>query len=855
MHLIKVNKIMKKRIGVFVCDCGTNIAAVVDVPAVTEHAGTLGDVVLAEEGRWICAVDYLDKLKEFVEEHSLDRVVVACCTPRTHEQIFRSALEEAGLNPNLLEFVSIREQCSWVHKSEPEEATSKAKNLVEMAVAKARLLEPAEPIRIPVGGTAMVVGGGPAGLTAAAALADNGFKVVLVERSEQLGGRLNELDVLAPSDRHASEVLEALLGRGKSNDLINIYTETELTGVTGYVGNFKAQLNKTNGTEHELDVATIILATGMQVLEPEGLCGDGKYPNVVTELEFERLLAGTSTRTDINLDDVKSIAVINCVNSRNDQRGCCFIGCLSAIKSIKTFKSTKGGSEAYLFHRDLIVPGTESDYLDESRKYTEAMVRYPDGEQHLPEVSEGSAGKLTVKAHDRFLEDDVEVEVDLVVLVSPFQGDSSAVTLKNMLRVTLGNDGFFQEAHVKLKPVDFATDGIYLAGTARSPKSLKESVEEALGTAMRASIPMKRGFIQTDGLVASIDAEKCIGCELCSISCAYGATEPVLVEGIESGKHYFRVLDALCKSCGTCAAGCPELAITMPSFTDQQLESQVDAALAEEPSKKQVAFACHWCALGAADLAGVSRLQYPPNVRIIRVMCSGRVDPAFVMRAFKRGAPGVLVMGCEVPTCHYISGNIYAQFRMEFVGKLMAIVGLERERLKVEWLSAAQGDKFAKTVTAFNESTETLGPIPEKLLSSIDMAAAAACAESHRLRLLLGKLPELLELGNRYGEQFSRHELNRILTEAVNDEFIIQKILLHLTNNKMSVKQLAEVAGIAPAKAFRSILDLVKRGLVVRDGMVGTSPVYSVIVSDEPEGTPQPEQKPSEGGVEPAARA
>jgi heterodisulfide reductase subunit A len=318
---------MSKKVGVFVCHCGTNIGGVVDVPKVVEYAGTLDDVVLSEEGRWICSVDYLNKIKDFIKEQGLEKVVVACCTPRTHEPTFRSTLKEADLNPYLLEFVSIREQSSWVHKDNPTLATEKAKDLVKMGVAKARLLEPAEEIRVPVGKDALVIGGGIAGINAALALADNGYNVHLVEKTDRLGGILNRLEGIAPSDVSVDEVLKDKLGKVEGNEKIKVHTDTEIKDVEGYVGNYKVRLSGDSG--EELGISTIVVATGMNEVLPEGQFGFREYDNVVTQMEFEEMLR------EGNLEGVNSVAFINCVNSKNEERGCCSIGCMSSIKNAK----------------------------------------------------------------------------------------------------------------------------------------------------------------------------------------------------------------------------------------------------------------------------------------------------------------------------------------------------------------------------------------------------------------------------------------------------------------------------------------------------------------------------------------
>ncbi len=676
---------MKLRIGVFVCDCGTNIRGVVDVPAVAEYAKKLKDVVFVDEGKWICSVDYLSKIKEFVKEHKLNRVVVASCTPRTHEPTFKSTVKEAGLNPFLLEFVSIREQCSWVHKSDPKGATAKAKELVKMGVAKARFLEPAEEIRIPVARDCLVIGGGISGMTAALGAADHGFNVKLVEKTPELGGILKQLDNVAPEDIPASEIINTKKYQIEQNKNIKVYTNTMVEEVKGYIGNYTVKIN-TDGKTEEFKISTIIVATGMQEIEPKGLFGYGQSPNVITQLQLEARLKNKQ------LNGTRNIVMINCVNSRNEKRGCCNIGCLASIKNARTIKELSPDARVYILYRDINLVKDEFNYQkDIIEKHDIKMIRF--SEDTPPEVS-----GTKVKVHDILLDKDMELAADMVVLTTGFKGDDTVDKLKELLKVSTNQDNFFQEAHIKLRPVDFSNDGIYLAGCARSPKHMRDSIEEAMGAAMRAAIPMQRGYFQSEGIVADIDLDKCSECGLCQKNCPFGA-----IELVGKSPH---VIKAICKGCGTCAANCPKEAITIIHFTDEQILAQIEAALAEKPDKKIVAFCCHWCAMGAVDIAGVSRLEYPTPVRIIRVMCSGRVSAKFITRAFELGAAGVLVAGCEFPTCHYITGNYKCKDKMAKTIKQLAKKNIDTKRLWTVWLSAADGPKFARTM---KEMTKELG--------------------------------------------------------------------------------------------------------------------------------------------------
>jgi heterodisulfide reductase subunit A len=676
---------MNARVGIFVCNCGTNIGGIVNVADVVKYASKLDGVVFAEEGKWICSVDYLSKIKDVIAEHKLNRVVVACCTPRTHEPTFKSTIKEAGLNPYLLEFVSIREQSSWVHKSDPELATKKAKDLVKMGVAKAILLEPGEDIRISVGKNCLIIGGGLAGMTAALAVADQGFKVDLIEKNNKLGGILNKLDTLAPYHMDTREIIDAKTREISKHDNIQVHTNTELEGVKGYIGNYKIKLGK-NGKTEKLETSTIIVATGMSEIDPKGVLGYGEFTNIITQLELDEKLMNK------NLGKVKCVAIINCVNSRNEERGCCNIGCLASVKNAVTIKELNEDANVYIFYRDINIEGEDVNYFKEAvRKHDIKLIRYPDDKQ-VEVIGNKKNGALTLKAYDILIGKEFKINPDLVVLTTGFQGDSTVEKLKGLLKVSASPDRFFQEAHIKLRPLDFANDGIYLCGCARNPKGIRETIEESLGASMRAGIPMKKGYVEAEGIVADINKELCNSCGLCVKTCAFGA-----IEFVDKITHP-NVIKALCKGCGTCAAECPNDAINIVHYTNEQILTQVDVALEEKPETKIIAFCCHWCALGAVDLAGVSRFEYPSNIQIIRVMCAGRVDAKFIERALDLNAAGVLVAGCEFPTCHYINGNDKCKERIERLKKKLSKKNIDISKIWDVWLSAADGPKFVATV-------------------------------------------------------------------------------------------------------------------------------------------------------------
>jgi heterodisulfide reductase subunit A len=679
------------RVGVFVCDCGSNIQGAVRCADVRDFAATLPGVVSAEEGKWICSVDFLNRIKISVKENNLNRAVVACCTPRTHERLFRKTVAEAGMNPYQLEFVSTREQVSWVHRKDQDVATDKAMDLVKMGVAKARLLEPGYEIKLPVGRDCLIIGGGVAGMTAALSAANQGYQVYLVEREKELGGLLSKVGYIAPENDKAADVVAKLVDAIAELDNIKVFLGAVLEDAAGYIGNYKVKVS-VDGEVTEFDASTIIVATGMAEIDCTGQYLYGDDPNVVTQLELEGMLKQDAVKGK------KNVVMIQCVNSRNDVRGCCTIGCSVAVKNARAVKAADPDANVYVLYRDMITVKEEYVHLKEVMKEGVNFVRW---DVDTPPQVAKEDGQIKVKVFDIQLGREIELPADLLVLTTGFHGPEGVDKIKGLLKVSANSDNFFQESHIKLGPLDFAAAGIYLAGSARNPKPLKDVRDEGFGAAMRASIPMTRGFVEAEGIVATIDLANCSECGRCSKQCPYGAIKV----GGDSGKVP-TVLQALCKGCGLCAADCPKECIQIVHFTDEQLMAAVDAALENEPEKKVIAFVCHWCAHGAVDIAGVGRMEYPPNVRIVRVMCSARVAQRFVQHALDKGAAGVLVAGCEFPTCHYITGNYECKERLEKLRKKLDKKGYDTSKIWEVWLSAAMGPKWVSTQ---REMAEALG--------------------------------------------------------------------------------------------------------------------------------------------------
>jgi heterodisulfide reductase subunit A len=563
------------RIGVFVCHCGTNIAGVVSVPDVVEYTKTLPDVVYTENNLYTCSNDTQVRIKEKIKEHHLNRVIVASCTPRTHEPLFRNTVREAGLNPYLFEMANIRDQCSWVHMQEPEKASEKSKDLVRMAVAKARLLSPLQKRAIPVVKSALVIGGGLSGLTAAIELANQDFDVYLVEKEKELGGNLRHIHYLI-SGENPQEKLNSLIEQVKGTEKIHLYTDAKIEKIEGTIGNFQTTI-ATGGETKEFKHGVAIVATGAQPYKPKEYLY-GQNDKVITQLELERRLgAGGEWSKGGNNVVPKNIVMIQCVGSRDEERPYCSrVCCTEAVKNALKVKAISPETNVYVLFRDVRTYGFREAYYTKARQQGVMFARYE--EDRKPEVSQNGNG-LEVVVFDQTLKMPLELPADLVVLSAGIVADEGNEEIAKFLKVPLTKEKFFLEAHMKLRPVDFATDGVYLCGLAHSAKAIEESIIQAQATASRASTVLSKDKIELEANISQVVDESCDGCAYCIEPCPYHAI--TLIEYMRNGavKKTVEVDETACKGCGCCMATCPKKGVYVRGFTLEQLNAQVNAAL------------------------------------------------------------------------------------------------------------------------------------------------------------------------------------------------------------------------------------------------------------------------------------
>jgi heterodisulfide reductase subunit A len=557
------------RIGVFICHCGINIAGYVDVAEVEEYVKSLPDVVYTERNLFTCSQDTQEKMKQVIKEKGLNRVVVASCTPRTHEPLFQETCEGAGLNPYLFEMANIRDQCSWVHMTQRKEATEKAKSLVRMAVNKARRLQPLERLRFPVTRKALVIGGGLSGMTAAIGTAKQGFEVCLVEREKELGGHLHHIHFTL-SGENPQEFLKNLQNQVTQNEKITTLLSSRVKKIDGFVGNYKTTIETLKG-DLEFDHGVVIVATGAKEYKPAEYLY-GKNPRVLTQSELEQKLANSEK----DVTSANTFVMIQCVGSRNDEHPYCSrFCCTQAVKNALEIIRRNPRANIYILYRDIRTYGMRELAFREAREKGVIFLRY---EQEEPPSLEGKNGKLFVSAKDPIIGERLRIPADYVVLAAATVPYEDSAELARMLKVPLNEDGFYLEAHMKLRPVDFATDGVFMAGLCHFPKFMEESIIQANAAVARACTILTLEEIEVPGTIAEVNRAKCSACGFCESVCPSAAVK-VKEEVDRRGNvlRYAEVTAALCKGCGSCAASCRSGAIDIKGIDNSQVMSLIEA--------------------------------------------------------------------------------------------------------------------------------------------------------------------------------------------------------------------------------------------------------------------------------------
>jgi heterodisulfide reductase subunit A len=772
------------KIGLFICDCGKNISGTIDNEYLIEYFSQKPEIHVLRD-TYLCSESGINKVIDEVKAEKIDRVVIAACSFKLHGLLFRKTIEKAGINQFLISFANIREQNSWVHSDQPEKATRKAIDQINMAIEHVKLLEPLDVQYSTIVPSTLVIGGGIAGIKAALVIAEAGYKVYLVERKPTIGGHMALFDKTFPTLDCSICILGPLMTEVKDHPNIELITYSTVDKVEGYIGNFDVSITKKPrfikedvcvgcvdicrevcpidieetffprkaiditfpqaipllpnileeycigckvcqqacGERDAIDfdqepetlkiqVGSIIVATGLKTFDPS-LLGEFNYiknPDVITTMQMERLLNNdgpTHGKVIIPSSGLKpkKISFILCVGSRNKQihrEYCSQTCCNASIKQAVLIKKENPESEISIYYNDIRATGKNCEEFYNRARETFGIRFIKSSISAV--LKSDTSDQLLIQGEDVIENSIFENKTDLVVLAVGIEPAEGTDELSNILNVSLDPYGFLLERHLKVRPSETTLNGIFLAGAIQGPKDIPSSIAQAESAASKSISLIAKGKVELDPHIIYLDREKCDLCRLCLDSCVYNALK------IEDNQ--LEIIKENCSGCGACAAMCHSDALYIPGFTKTQISAQIQSILKEKSeSPLIIAFLCNWCSYLGADLAGISKLTYPTNLRNVHVMCTAMLNPSLVFESFFYGADGVLIAGCYPQDCHYEEGFVKATFRYESIKEMLTEAGINENRVKIISIDAGEGEKFAKEIKEFKESLEKLGPI------------------------------------------------------------------------------------------------------------------------------------------------
>lgn len=780
----------KNKTVLLICKCGTNIAGVINVDKIGDDVSKQENVTCYIHDHW-CSEDGLLKMREIIAKEKPSRVIIAACTPHLHEKLFKENAEKAGLNGGYVKVVNIREQCSWVHWQNPEQATNKAYDLIKASLLAAPYLTPKYTAKVPVTRSALIIGGGIAGITAALDLAEKGIQVYLVEKTGFLGGYMAKLDKVFPTLDCSICILGPLLSKAYSHPKIKVYTLSQVKEVSGAPGNYIVKLIKKpryvnesecNGCnkcldvcpielpceynyglgfrkaivkpvsetvpvapyidiencigcmscvgvcdkeaidfnqkeeEIELNVGAIIIATGYSLLGRGDLVeyGYGRFKNVILGIELERLVNpdGPTRGKVIRISDgkeVKRAAIILCAGSRDERHlpYCCRFGCMVGLKHAYYLSLLNPKTEVYIFYIDIRAPGKGfEEFYQRIRK--QENIHFIRG---IPsEIEENEDGTIQLTFFDTTVNELFQINVDLVILEAGVKPTEDSRDLARILRVPLSPEGFFMEYHPKLRPSETFIHGIFLAGSCQGPKDIADTVSHAGLAASKAASLLMEDELEIEIQAPRIDNKKCVLCGLCTLACEHNVIR-ITREGI-------KIVEEACMGCQACIATCPTGAlIPTVDLSNEAISIMIKSMLEEKREFPLIIiFACKWCGYEALDFAGINRIPYPTGTRVIEVACSARVNPIHILEALKNGADGVLIIGCREQDCHYRTGRLRANRKIEALKEALKIMKINPERVKIIGAAASEGEEVAREIIKFVEEVKEIGPLGSELV-------------------------------------------------------------------------------------------------------------------------------------------